>query len=78
MSNKKRIRRSNIIRLAEAARDQDADYFDRNPSHWGYQRPATAEELKATDYPAGTIVLVRRLGANHRVRAFIVDAAGRN
>ncbi len=78
MSNKKRLRRSTVQRLVNAAQDLDATFFERNPEQRQYMRPATAGELKATDYPAGTQVLVCRLGACHRVRAFVPPKARSN
>ncbi len=78
MSNRRKLRRSTVQRLAAAAQDLDATFFERNPEQRQYMRPATADELKATDYPAGTQVLVCRLGACHRVRAFVLPATTRS
>ncbi len=78
MSNKKRIRHVVSPRLADVGQDQDATFFERNPEQRQYTRPATPDELKATDYPAGTQVLVCRLGACHRVRAFVLPATTRS
>ncbi len=71
MSNKKRLRRSTVQRLVNAAQDLDADFFDANPGQRGYTRPATPDELKALSFPAGTKVYVHLLGPNTRARAFI-------
>ncbi len=71
MSNRKRIKRTNIQRLVNAAQDLDADFFEQHPNQRGYTRPATADELKATSFPPGTRVYVHLLGPNTRARAFI-------
>ncbi len=78
MSNRRKLRHITNARLADAGQDQDATFFERNPEQRQYMRPATAGELKATDFPAGTQVLVCRLGAYHRVRAFVPPKAGSN
>ncbi len=79
MSNRKRIKRTNIQRLTDAAQDLDADFFEQHPTAKGYTRPATADELKATSFPQGTRVYVHLLGPNTRARAFIPPAeTGRN
>ncbi len=79
MSNRRKIRRSTIQRLTDAAQDQDATFFEQHPAQRGYTRPATADELKATSFPPGTRVYVHLLGPNTRARAFIPPAeTGRN
>lgn len=77
MNNRKRIKRTNIQRLTDAAQDQDADFFEQHPTQRGYTRPATPDELKALSFPAGTRVYVHLLGPNTRARAFIPPATER-
>ncbi len=45
MSNKKRLRRSTVQRLVNAAQDLDAGFFEQHPNIQRYVRPATADEL---------------------------------
>ncbi len=71
MSNRKRIRHVVSPRLADAGQDQDATFFEQHPNQRGYTRPATADELKALSFPAGTKVYVHLIGPNTRARAFI-------
>ncbi len=47
MSNRKRIKRGTIARLAQAGQDLDADFFDANPGQRHYVRAATVDELRA-------------------------------
>lgn len=79
MSNRRKILRSNLERLNQAAQEQDATFFQTHPTRRSYTRLATADELKATHYPAGTYVVVHLIGQYHRVRAFVPPAeSGRN
>ncbi len=74
MSNKKRLRRTNIQRLTEAGRDLDARYFNTHPNATRYVRPATADELRALSYPPGTMVHVALLSRDRRARAFVLPS----
>ncbi len=74
MSNKKRLRRSAVQRLVNAAQDLDADFFEQHPNMQRYVRPATADELRALSYPAGTVVHVQLLSHNRRARAFVLPS----
>ncbi len=47
MSNRRKLRRSTVQRLTEAAQDLDADFFEQHPNIQRYVRPATADELRA-------------------------------
>ncbi len=78
MSNKKRLRRSNVQRLVNAAQDLDADFFEQHPNIQRYVRPATAEELRALSYPPGTVVHVQLLSRDRRARAFVLPATTRS
>ncbi len=74
MSNKKRLRRSTVQRLVNAAQDLDADFFEQHPNIQRYVRPATAEELRALSYPPGTMVHVQLLSRDRRARAFVLPS----
>ncbi len=78
MSNRKRIKRSNLQRLTEAAQDLDADFFEQHPNIQRYVRPATADELRALSYPVGTVVHVQLLSRDRRARAFVLPATTRS
>ncbi|MDP9416084.1 MAG: hypothetical protein M3Q08_18740 [Pseudomonadota bacterium] len=78
MSNRKRIRRSTVQRLVNAAQDLDADFFEQHPNIQRYVRPATPDELQALSYPPGTMVHVQLLSHNRRARAFVLPATTRS
>jgi len=65
MSNRRRIKQ-----LKAAGVDQDRRYFHQHPEAEGYDRPATLDELKATGLPRGTMVHVKAIDTNLRVRMF--------
>ncbi len=78
MSNRRKLRRSNVQRLTEAGQDLDADFFEQHPNIQRYVRPATADKIKATSFPPGTRVYVHLLGPNTRARAFIPPTESRS
>ncbi len=78
MSNRRKIRRSNVQRLTEAGRDLDARYFNTHPNATRYVRPATADELRALSYPPGTMVHVQLLSRDRRARAFVLPVESRS
>lgn len=76
MSNRKSLRR--VVVLTEPPKSkgfrqatrQDTAYFNAHPDAREYTRPYVPGETPQA-LPYGTTVIVRRLGAHARVRAFV-------